>query len=98
VTLSLSQWNQLLFNGDSGKKGPHQSTVDGILWGKAPWLSVRALGLWLSRLLLLFLLRLGLELRVQMSRVLTKQALYNLSHTSSPVCSGYFRDGGLTRS
>jgi hypothetical protein len=28
--------------------------------------------------------------------VLTKQALQCLCHTSSPFCSGYFGDGGLT--
>jgi hypothetical protein len=27
---------------------------------------------------------------------LIKQSLYYLSHTSSPFCSGYFGDGGLT--
>jgi hypothetical protein len=29
---------------------------------------------------------------------LAKQALYNLSHTSSPLCSGYFGDGSLSNS
>jgi hypothetical protein len=36
--------------------------------------------------------RLGFELK---SFALTKQALYCLSHASSPLCSGYFGDGPL---
>jgi hypothetical protein len=37
----------------------------------------------------------GLNSRA-LSFVFAKQALYHLSHTSSPFCSGYFEDGGLT--
>jgi hypothetical protein len=37
----------------------------------------------------------GLEFELKQGFALTKQALYHLSHTSSPFCSGYFGDGGL---
>jgi hypothetical protein len=36
-----------------------------------------------------FLVRLGFELRA----TLAKKAVYHLSHTSIPFCSGYFEDG-----
>jgi hypothetical protein len=29
--------------------------------------------------------------------MLAEQALYHLSHTSSPLCCGYFGDGGLMK-
>jgi hypothetical protein len=34
----------------------------------------------------------GLEFELR-AYVFAKQALYHLSHTSSPFCSGYFADG-----
>jgi hypothetical protein len=41
-----------------------------------------------------FFFLVGLEF--ELSFTLAKQVLYGLIHTSSPFCSAYFKDGGLS--
>jgi hypothetical protein len=43
----------------------------------------------------LFIFLVGLEFELRSSRLQCRR-LYHLSHTSSPFCSGYFGDGGLS--
>jgi hypothetical protein len=38
-----------------------------------------------------------MELKFKLGLMLAKQALYLLSHTSSPLCSGYFGDESFTK-